>query len=70
MSVDVPRAWEIARATPDESHDPRCSYRQSRGGLLCDCEVLTEHREFRDTVLQTYGGRDVVPRQAHERVNR
>jgi hypothetical protein len=57
MSVDIPRAWEICRATPMEQHDPRCSYRQlGGGGLLCDCHVLTQHPEFLDDVLQTCGG--------------
>lgn len=57
MSVDFPRAWEIARATPMEQHDPKCSYRQlGGGGLLCDCAVLTQHPEYLDDVLQTAGG--------------
>ena len=52
MSVDFPRAWQIARATPAEDHDPRCSYAQTSGAILCDCRVLTEHPEYLDDVLQ------------------
>ena len=46
MSVDFPRAWEIARSVPAEDHDPRCSYAQTSGALLCDCHVLTSHPEY------------------------
>ena len=53
MSVDYPRAWEIARATEAERHHPKCSYRKSGGAFLCDCEVLTQHPEYRDDVLQS-----------------
>lgn len=53
MSVDYPRAWEIARATGFEHHHPKCSYRKSEGAFLCDCEVLTEHPEFKDDELQS-----------------
>lgn len=56
MSVDYPRAWEIARATAFEQHHPKCSYRTQQGGFLCDCEVLTKHPEYQDDVLQTAGG--------------
>lgn len=56
MSVDYPRAWEIARASALEEHSPECSYRQTGGGILCDCRVLTEHPEYSDDVLQTAGG--------------
>lgn len=57
MSVDYPRAWEIARASRAEDHDPRCSYRTEDGGFLCDCHVLTAHPEYlADGVLYTRGG--------------
>lgn len=46
-----PRAWEIARATPVESHLEMCSYRQTEGALLCDCPVLTMHPEY----IEDYG---------------
>ena len=46
--IDYPRAWEIARAAPMNEHDPRCSYRQCSGGMLCDCPVLTMHPEYAD----------------------
>ncbi len=45
MSVDYPRAWEIARAVKPASHHPQCSFRLSEGGFLCDCDVLTQHPE-------------------------
>lgn len=53
MSVDYPRAWEIARAAPFEKHHPKCSYRKTAGGFLCDCAVLTEHLDYKDDVLQS-----------------
>jgi len=56
MSVDYPRAWEIARATPFEEHHPECSYRTQKGGFLCDCDVLWQHPEYRDEILQGAGG--------------
>lgn len=43
--MDFPRAWEIARATPVEEHNPRCSYVQTDGAVLCDCDVLNLHPE-------------------------
>lgn len=45
--MDFPRGWEIARNVPMEKHDPRCSFRQTKGGILCDCEVITKHPEYR-----------------------
>lgn len=53
MSVDFPRAWQIARSQPTNLHHEKCSYRQMRGGLLCDCEILTSHAEYQDEALQT-----------------
>lgn len=44
--MDFPTAWAIARETPVGEHDPRCSYAQTTGGLLCDCEVLTRHPQY------------------------
>jgi hypothetical protein len=52
MGVDFPRAWQIARATPVDNHDPKCSYRVMNGGLLCDCDVLNKHPEAVDDILQ------------------
>lgn len=54
--MDFPRAWEIARKVPiarveptlatEEVHDPKCSYAIAKGGVLCDCHVLTQHPEY------------------------
>ena len=44
--MDFPRAWEIVKETPVEQHNPECSYAQTNGALLCDCEVLTQHPEY------------------------
>lgn len=44
--MDFPTAWGIARATPATDHDPRCSYAQTNGFLLCDCHVLTQHPQY------------------------
>lgn len=56
MSIDFPRAWELAQATPVEKHDKKCSYRQTDGCLICDCHVITKHPEYLDDVLQGAGG--------------
>ncbi len=56
MSVDYPRAWEIARATRAENHHEDCSFAQTHGAILCDCDVLTEHPEFKDDILQMAAG--------------
>lgn len=45
MSLDFSRAWEISRAVPKSDHATLCSFTQSDGGLLCDCDVLMGHRE-------------------------
>lgn len=56
MACDFPRAWEIAKATPNADHHPDCSYRGTTGALLCDCAVLTGHPEYASEVLYTRGG--------------
>ena len=53
MSVDFPRAWQIARTVSAASHDPECSYALTHGAILCDCHVLTAHPDYVDDVLQT-----------------
>jgi hypothetical protein len=58
--MNFPRAWEIARAAPAGEHDPRCSYAQTSGALLCDCHVVYKHPEYLDDVLQGSGGVPVV----------
>ena len=47
--MDFPRAWEIAKLTKVEGHDPKCSY--AMGGVLCDCHILTQHPEY----IKDYG---------------
>jgi len=56
MSMDYPRAWQVARATLPGSHDQRCSYRQTTGGILCDCHIITKHAEYLDDELHTVDG--------------
>jgi hypothetical protein len=46
--MDFPRAWEIARLVPKKDHHPKCSFRVTDGGLLCDCEVITRHSEYEE----------------------
>jgi hypothetical protein len=41
--IDISTAWGIARFYPEGSHHPECSFRQSNGGVLCDCDVLKRH---------------------------
>jgi hypothetical protein len=56
MSIDFPRAWQIARASNMEEHHEQCSYRQTEGVVLCDCDVIHEHPEYLDDILQTENG--------------
>lgn len=37
LQSDFPTAWEVMRKTKPNQHHERCSYRQSNGGVLCDC---------------------------------
>ena len=48
-TIDVAGAWEIIHGTKPDFHHFRCLYR--REGLICDCEVLTEHPAY----LECYG---------------
>lgn len=58
MSLDFPRAWELARAAPSDAHHPECSYMQTDGALLCDivCPVMTGSPEFQCPALHSHGG--------------
>lgn len=60
MAVDFPRAWQIARGTPAQAHDPKCSYRREGGALLCDCYVLTRHPEYQDKPLHGVKERGLI----------
>jgi hypothetical protein len=57
MAIDYPRAWQIANAVTMRQHHPRCSFRRSGGGLLCDCNVLKHHPEYNDKPLHTTDGK-------------
>lgn len=59
MTLDFPRAWELARAAPLEAHDPECSYVQTDGALLCDlvCPVIANAPEYRCAALHSVGGK-------------
>lgn len=63
MSLNFPRAWELARAAPPAAHDPLCSYVQTSGALLCDltCPVISESLEFACEALHGKGGAVVEP---------
>lgn len=49
--MDYPEAWAFARGSLMSDHDPRCSYRQTRGGILCDCHVIDDEYERRKAAL-------------------
>lgn len=49
--MDYPRAWKIAREVPPKKHNSKCSFAVSNGGILCDCEVITNHPEY----IRDYG---------------
>ena len=48
MSIDIPRAWEIARSVSPEYHHNACSFNVTNGGVLCDCDVIYKHAEYLD----------------------
>jgi hypothetical protein len=54
MSVDFPRAWQIAGEVDKGAHHPKCSYAY---GLLCDCDVLTKNPEY---LSKDFFGKDGV----------
>jgi hypothetical protein len=64
MSIDFPRAWQLAMAVPFTDHDPKCNHRRSEGCLLCDCEVVTKHPEYLSDVF--YGKDGVVIKKQDE----
>lgn len=57
MSIDFPRGWQIARETPIDDHDPKCSFSICKGGLLCDCDVIYKHDEFKSVHFYGKDGR-------------
>lgn len=57
MSVDIPRAWQIARSQPINLHEEKCSHRQMGERFLCDCEILTSHPEYQDGETHTAIGK-------------
>jgi hypothetical protein len=60
MSIDFPRAWEISKATEIPDHDQDCSFRLTRGCVICDCYVVYSHPEYLDDILQTKGGEVII----------
>lgn len=56
MSVDFPRAWQIAKSADINEHDEKCSFFITQGGLLCDCHILSTHPESKDNILQGENG--------------
>ena len=64
MSVDFTRAWQIARMSTIADHDEKCSYRQTNGGIICDCPVLTQHPEYLDSILQGKDGEPCLPNKS------
>lgn len=61
MTVDIERAWEIARAVPIELHSSNCSYYQTGGETLCDCLVLKHHLEYKSSVVYSVSKDQVSP---------
>jgi hypothetical protein len=48
-------------------HHAKCSFSQTDGGLLCDCEVITKHPEYLDEILQTTDGIPYMPNVSRQR---
>lgn len=62
MSIDFSRAWEIAASVEREYHHNECSFNVSRGGVLCDCDVIHKHPEYMDRI-NLYGAGGIVIQQ-------
>ena len=60
MSLDFPRAWEIAKATAFDFHDTACSFKATKGGVLCDCHVINQHPEKTSETFYGRGGKPIL----------
>lgn len=45
--MDYQTAWAFVRDTDPANHHEACSWRQTNGALLCDCDVLWDEYERR-----------------------
>ncbi len=50
--MDFPQAWKFTRSTRLEDHDPKCSW--AKAGLLCDCRVLWDEIERRESMFKDH----------------
>jgi hypothetical protein len=52
--MDYPTAWAFIREQHSDSaeHDPRCSWVQAQGGILCDCHVINAEYERRRATIE------------------
>lgn len=48
MSIDFPRAWEIAKTVAPEYHHNDCSFNVTKGTILCDCDIVYKNAEYLD----------------------
>ncbi len=46
--IDFARAWQITKSVDIDCHHIECSFRVTRGEILCDCQVITDHAEMVD----------------------
>jgi hypothetical protein len=51
--MDFPSAWAFVREQHHDpkEHDPRCSWVQASGGILCDCHIINDEYERRKSKL-------------------
>jgi len=56
MSIDFPRAWQLAHQSKPEDHDKNCSY-INPGGFLCDCAYLHNHPDQQADIFYGEGRR-------------
>lgn len=49
--MDYPTAWAFVAKTKLTQHHPKCSYRQTKRALLCDCRVLNDEYDCRKKEL-------------------
>lgn len=53
--IDFPKAWRISKAQ-EAKHQPKCSFAQTRGALLCDCDVLMKRTGMEGITWVICGG--------------
>lgn len=66
LTLDYPTAWMIARSVPMKEHHERCSFAQTDGGCLCDCDVINKFTRKSFLKLPILTRRNILKMQSDE----